>query len=37
MLENAAHFTAHGIALTFAQVLDLLGDMLAVEAVVAGR
>ena len=34
MQENAPHLAAHGVALAIAQILDLLGEVLAVEAVV---
>ncbi len=37
MLDDAADLATHSIALALAQILDLLGDMLAVEAVVGNR
>ena len=36
MHEDTPHLAAHGISLALAQILDLLGKMLAVEAVIAG-
>src|SRR5205085_5113262 len=36
MFENTAHPTTYCITFALAQILDLLGDVLAVEAVVAG-
>src|SRR3954454_21306621 len=36
MFEDAPYFTAHGFAFALAQILDLLGEVLAVEAVVVG-
>ena len=35
MLDNAPDFAADRITLALAQILDLLGDVFAVEAVVA--
>jgi hypothetical protein len=34
MKEDASHLTAHGVAHALAQILDLLGQVLAVEAVI---
>jgi hypothetical protein len=36
MNEDPTHLAAHGIAFALAQILDLVGEVLAVEAVVAG-
>src|SRR5262249_26876684 len=36
LLENAAHLATHRVALAFAQILDLLGYVLAIEAGVGG-
>src|SRR5690242_20242201 len=36
MEQDPAHLAAHGITVAVAQILDLLGKVLAVEAVVAG-
>ena len=37
MLDDPPDLAAHRVALALAQILDLLGDMLAVEAVVGNR
>ncbi len=36
MQENAPHLAADGVTIAPAQILDLLGEVLAVEAVVGG-
>src|SRR5436305_13323887 len=36
MLEDAPHLTAYHIPFALTQILDLLGDVLAIEAVIAG-
>ena len=37
MHEDSLDLAAHGVALALAQILDLLGEVLAVEAVVGSR
>jgi len=37
MLEDPPDLASHRVALAFAQILDLLGHVLAIEAVVAVR